>query len=230
MDGGIGADNRCEKLHQCSTAGPDPVLKWWSSLTPTEQGAVILIGVLAVAIVSCVIGCEGFAAVPEAAAGVGLDLGLGGLSIGTLGLGTLGIGVLGLDLGIMELGTLLHPSTSDPTGQSRGSSGGSGGGGQGGTASSWTSSLNIGDLRPGEQPRTPGTDPSFGREKFKGTEEPAEEKFPWLAACAVSGLTGVFVGVAAKAATGVSDKDNILAEGGGLVGLIACTAAYLKYG
>ena len=137
-DGGFGADNRCEKLHQCSSAGPDPlftgVSNWWNSLTPTEQGAVILVGVLAVAVVSCAIGCEGFAAVPEAAAGAGLDLGLGGLSIGTLGLGTLGIGVLGLDLGIMELGTLLHPSTSDPTGQTRG--GGSGGGqndGNGGT-------------------------------------------------------------------------------------------------
>jgi hypothetical protein len=25
MDGGFGADNRCEKLHQCSSAGPDPL-------------------------------------------------------------------------------------------------------------------------------------------------------------------------------------------------------------
>jgi hypothetical protein len=136
MDGGLGADNRCERLHQCSSAGPDPVVKWWNSLTPTEQGAVILVGVLAVAVVSCAIGCEGFAAVPAAAAVAGLDLGIGVLSIGTLGLGALGlgglgVGVLGLDLGITELGTLLHPSTSDPTGQSRGGGGGSQGAGNG---------------------------------------------------------------------------------------------------
>lgn len=55
MDGGFGADNRCEKLHQCSSAGPDPLLtgvsNWWNGL-PTWAKVTIVVAVVVVAIVA----------------------------------------------------------------------------------------------------------------------------------------------------------------------------------
>lgn len=79
-----------------SCNGPDPVLTWWNGLTPAQKGLVVLGVVITVAIVSCAIGCEGFAAVPEAAAGAGLNLGLGGVFTGAISVGD----ILGTGLGI----------------------------------------------------------------------------------------------------------------------------------
>src|SRR5207253_86925 len=47
LDGGFGADNRCEKLHQCSTSGPDPVFtavsNWWNGLDNHQKTIVVSI-------------------------------------------------------------------------------------------------------------------------------------------------------------------------------------------
>jgi hypothetical protein len=93
-----------------------------------------------------------------------------GLAVG--GLGTLGIGALGLklliDSGFFAGGT--H-STTGPTGLCTECDGLGGG-----TTSSWSSFFDTKGRDSGGYRRTPGTDPSYRKEKFKKTGEPAEER------------------------------------------------------